>query len=286
MTNRLIDTARTDRLPRDFLADSGEVFAEFGVPTQDSGNVSYGISLDDGQRYFVKTAGQPDDPLPFLPHGARVELLRNAVRLNARFRHSALPELHNVIEAPTGPLLVYAWVDGELLNVPQARREDPTSSYQRFRSMPAQRIVDCLDTIFAVQAGLGDQGWVAADFYDGSLIYDFTAHRLHIVDLDFYQAGPFVNEMGRMFGSSRFMAPEEFRRGAIIDSRTNVFTMGRTALLLLGDGTTTRAAFRGTDAQYAVIERACSEDPERRHPTLASFHTEWRSATGHSSATC
>ena len=32
----------------------------------------------------------------------------------------------------------------------------------------------------------------------------------HVVDLDHYQLGAFSNEMGRMFGSSRFMAPEEF----------------------------------------------------------------------------
>ena len=45
-----------------------------------------------------------------------------------------------------------------------------------------------------------------------------------------------------MFGSSRFMAPEEFERGALIDERTNVFTMGRTAAVLLADGTLHRCS--------------------------------------------
>ena len=56
--------------------------------------------------------------------------------------------------------------------------------------------------------------------------------------------------MGRMFGSSRFMAHEEFERGARIDERTTVFTMGRTAAVLLSDGTLERRPFRGSDALY------------------------------------
>ena len=41
---------------------------------------------------------------------------------------------------------------------------------------------------------------------------DFEARRLHLIDLDSYHRGPTVNEMGRMFGSTRFMAPEEFEQ--------------------------------------------------------------------------
>lgn len=50
-----------------------------------------------------------------------------------------------------------------------------------------------------------------------------------MIDLDTYSRGPVVNTMGRMFGSTRFMAPEEFARGAVIDQRTTVFTLGRLA---------------------------------------------------------
>jgi serine/threonine protein kinase, bacterial len=40
--------------------------------------------------------------------------------------------------------------------------------------------------------------------------------------------------MGRLWGSSRFMSPEEFGLGAKIDERTNVFNMGAIAFGLLG----------------------------------------------------
>ena len=54
-----------------------------------------------------------------------------------------------------------------------------------------------------------------------------------MVDLDSYRDPPFANDMGRMFGSDRFMAAEEYELGARIDERTTVFTMGRTVGVLL-----------------------------------------------------
>ena len=112
--------------PEQYLRSVGRVFAEFGALTQDSGNVSYGVQIDQ-QRFFVKTAGRPDDPLPFLDHAARVALLRNAVRLSETFSHPTLPRLHRVVESPIGPLLFYEWLDGALRGVTRERRDDPES---------------------------------------------------------------------------------------------------------------------------------------------------------------
>src|SRR6185503_15042790 len=99
-----------------FMRSVGSVFAENGSETQGSGNRSYGIQIG-SERYFVKTAGRPSDPRSFLSHAGRVALLRNAVRLHATFRHPIAPPLYRAVEAPSGPLLVYPWVDGELLGV-------------------------------------------------------------------------------------------------------------------------------------------------------------------------
>ena len=79
---------------------------------------------------------------------------------------------------------------------------------QRFRRLPRPQIMEALDVIFDLHYELAQAGWIAVDFYDGCLIYDFACHELHVVDLDMYRESPFVNEMGRMFGSSRYMAPE------------------------------------------------------------------------------
>ena len=273
----LLDVERIEQAPDIYLNAVGCVFAVFDERSQDSGNISYGVQTPQG-RYFVKTAGYPDDPNPFLSHSERVSLLRNAVRLWQSCDHPTLPPLHQVIESPTGPLLVYQWVDGELIRVDAAMRDDPQSTFQRFRQLPSHEIIRALDLVYELHHQLAQLGWVAVDFYDGCLIYDFDHQKLHIVDLDHYCEGPFINEMGRLFGSSRFMAPEEFERGARIDERTTVFTMGRTAAVLLSDGTLERGPFRGSDALYDVLRHACCDDLSERYDSVATFFAAWMDA--------
>lgn len=275
MPHALLDCDVIDVDAKQYLRSVGTVFAEFSDQTQDSGNVSYGVQIG-AERYFVKTAGDPHDPRPVPEHAARVALLRNAARLRESCNHFTLPRLYRVIESPTGPLLVYQWLDGELLGVSRSQRDNPASAFQRFRSLPVSTIRRCLDAIFDLHDQIARAGWIAADFYDGCLIYDFDSGRLGVVDLDMYREGPFRNEIGRMFGSTRFMAPEEFELGALIDERTNVFVMGRTALVFLSDGTLDAGAFRGSPALLEVVARAC--DPRRscRFDSMAAFCRAWR----------
>jgi serine/threonine-protein kinase len=261
-------------LPRDYLASVGEVFATFDSRTQDSGNVSYGVAAG-GRRWFVKTAGSPAAEA-FLNHAQRMELLENAQRVAASLTHPALPTLHNVLPSAWGPMLVYDWVPGELLGGKPEHRADPASAHQRLRRLPVAELTAAFDTMLDVHVQLEAQGWVACDLYDGALIYDFEARQLNLVDLDTYHRGPFVNEMGRMFGSTRFMAPEEFEKGAAIDWRTTVFTLGRHIAVFLSDGTLERAPFRGSDAQHAAVVRACQPAPRERFPTVADFAAAWR----------
>jgi serine/threonine-protein kinase len=277
MPHPLLDCDVINEQPEQFLRSIGKVFAEFGAVTQDSGNVSFGVQVGE-ERYFVKTSGRPDDPRPYPKHQARVALLRNAVRLSRGTRHPTLPRLHQVIESPDGPLLVYEWLDGELLRVSRNQRDDPGSAFQRFRRLPAATIRECLDAVFDLHHLLSAAGWIAVDFYDGCLIYDFESGYLGIVDLDSYHAGPFHNEMGRMVGSDRFMAPEEFELGALIDERTNVFVMGRTALVFLSDGTLAADAFRGKRDLFEVVAKACEPERSRRYDSMAAFYSAWRRA--------
>ena len=209
MVHPLLDVESLNESPGSYLQRTGGVFAIFDEHTQDSGNVSYGVKVDD-RCYFIKTAGSPNDTSANLSHMQRVDLLLNAVKLARSCDHPALPCLHRVIQSPDGPMLVYAWASGELIHATRMKREQPQSAYRRFRRLPAEKILSVLDTIYELHNYLVRLGWIAVDFYDGCLIYDFDSERLQVVDLDMYHKGPFVNAMGRMFGSSRFMAPEEF----------------------------------------------------------------------------
>ena len=124
----------------------------FGAETQDSGNVSYGVQVAH-ERFFVKTTDQ--EASVYLSHADRVGLLRNAIGLNAAIRHPLLPRLLNVLESAAGPMLVYQWVEGELL---RAAKGDPDSAHERFRRLPVQEIQSALDGLFDLHRALAAAG--------------------------------------------------------------------------------------------------------------------------------
>lgn len=65
---------------------------------------------------------------------------------------------------------------------------------------------------------------------------------------------------------------------APIDERTTLFAMGRTAAVFLSDNSLEREPFRGSDALYEIITRACREDRDERYPSIHDFYTEWQEA--------
>lgn len=278
MPDHCFDT-RTSFAPRTYLASIGQIFATFDERTQDSGNVSYGVAVGD-QRYFVKTAGDPQYQGCLLPHAERVALLRNAIELRRSCSHPALPALHRVVGSPHGPLLAYEWVTGELLKGSSREAQDPASAFCRLVRLPVEDILQMLDAVYQLHAELASSGWIAVDFYDSSLLYDFEARRLKVMDLDHYHRGPFTNTMGRMFGSTRFMAPEEFELGACIDERTTVFTLGRAAAVFLTGGSLEAGDCPCGGAILEVIQRACQTDRAQRFASVATFHETWRRARG------
>ena len=267
MSHPLTEVASIDVAIESYLGQVGEVFQAFRQ--QDSGTVSYGV-LVGGRRWFVKESGNP----------SIVESLRRALHLHTMVQHPALPRLHNSSRTPGGLALVYEWVPGEVLYDPRFTREqrrwDPAHPHVRFRSLPVGEILDALDTIFDVHVLLSDAGFVASDFYDGCIIYDFGGRLVFLCDLDEYRHGPFVLDMDRNYGSTRFMAPEEYRRGSTLDQVTNVFSLARAATVLLGDGTESLDAWRGSDALREVVVRATKAERSQRHQSVREFVEEWR----------
>jgi serine/threonine protein kinase len=258
---RRVFPAEIDVQPFTYLNRFGTIFARFGAETQDSGNISYGVRTGDA-RYFVKTAGERDNADPYLDFDGRVALLRNAVELAKSVVHPALPTLHAVIESPDGPLLVYEWREGELLGTYRSSE----SAHDRFKALPAEEVLAALDTLYELHADLDATGWVEGDFYDAAMLYDFPTRRLTVMDLDTYHRGPFRNTMGRMFGSTRFMAPEEHSLGAPIDTRTTAYVMARTALIFLADP---------PPAIHAVLQEATTT----RFPSYRAFYEGWSTAS-------
>jgi serine/threonine protein kinase len=276
----LTTVASTEGSAETLVKRSAVVLRTFDHLTQDSGNVSWLVDAG-GHQLFVKTAGSasspPGAPAPLLDHAGRVALLENAVELARSCDHPALARLRNVIATTSGPALVYDAAPGENLGVDRARRSDPASPYQRFAHLPGPRMLAVLDVLVDLHVALADRGWVACDLYDGCLIVA-PDDRLTVIDLDTYHRGPFTNTMGRMFGSERFMAPEELTLGATVDQRTTVFTLARLATHFGTRLTEDLEWFVGSTARAEVLRRACRPDPARRFPTVADFAAAWTDA--------
>ncbi|MGW7098661.1 serine/threonine protein kinase [Streptomyces sp. NPDC054838] len=247
----------------------GTVFRRFDE--QGSGCVSYGL-LASGKRWFVKTATTAEG----------IASLRRALSLHGQVSHASLVPLAYSFATDDGLVLVHPWMSGEVLYHPTRSRRGgravPGSPMARFRAQPLPRVHAALESVLSAHRAVDDAGFIAVDFYDGCMLYDFDLHRMVLCDLDEYRPGPFVLEADRLPGSTRYMAPEQFARGSLIDSRTTVFGLGR-ALRLLLDAGDEEKQWRGTPEQLAVVRRATATLPERRYPSVRSLIDAWRAAT-------
>lgn len=264
-------TTCVDKSVAECVVGLGRVFATFGERTQDSGHVSYGVQTPDGERVFVKSAGR-DAPSPAgTSFGERVALLRRAAELQQQVKHPALVPLLRVAEAVDGIAVFYTWFDGELLHSPRERRDDPGEPFGRFMRLPAAEIAHALDAIIDVHVRIEEAGWVSGDLYDGCLMYNFADRDVRVIDFEHYRPGPYVNDVGQLPGSTRFMAPEEFEKGAGIDRRTTVFNLGRMIELLL-------LSHHDVPAVAELAAAATAKSPADRPPTVGELQRQWRDA--------
>ena len=261
-----------------FLKQLGQVFRVFDA--QDSGNICFGVDTGT-EKLFVKYAGAQTINYQGQPADA-IDRLTQAMPVYNACRHPNLVELREHFPLRAGYAAIFSWFPGESLHGFRAmtpeQHDVPTF---RHRQLPLAQRLDSLEDIFAFHEHVARQGYVAIDFYDASLLYDFTRMRTMICDIDAYAPRPYTNTMGRMWGSSRFMSPEELELGAAIDEVSNVFTMGATAFVLLGGGSDrSLEKWEGNAAKFNVARKAADLDRNQRYPSIAAFRQAWHAAKG------
>jgi serine/threonine protein kinase len=258
----------------DFLPTVGRVVRRFGE-RGDSRTTIVGVETDAGP-VVVKHATDQES----------VGWLESAIRFHAAVVHRWITPIIHHVRTPAGLAIVQPWAVGEVLHDPfdptVPERDAPGSPYQRFLALPVPEIIEALTQLIEAHLAVAEAGFVAVDLYDGCLIYDVDHQQLSLIDLDLYRPGPYVLDADRQYGSTTFMAPEEWQRGATIDERTTVYTLGRFILVLLGasrHGAPERAAFRGNDQVFELALRACATDPADRFASVADLHHAWVAAT-------
>lgn len=264
-----------------WLQQMGRVFKVFDQ--QDSGNICFGIN-NNGEKLFVKFAGAKTTEFNGDPKDA-IYRLKTAVPLYYDLQHSTLITIKDHYEVETGYVVIFDWFDGECLHPhwsypPPAKYTDPNSPYYKYKQLSVNDRLQSLESIFSFHVFVEDKNCVAIDFYDGSILYGFSQKQTMVCDIDFYQKRPYFNTMGRLWGSSRFMSPEEFELGSEIDSLTNVFNMGAVAFAILG-GELDRSFSKWEASQelYDIALKAVSNDRYNRYRSVREFYETWVSAT-------
>lgn len=239
---------------------------------QDSGNLCFRVEGPYG-RLFVKYAGERTINYLGKPSDAALALER-AMPLYEN-RHPSLTELITHGPAGRGYAAVFRWVDAPCL------RPNPPDfgAYSHLRALPPMRSLKIIDGVYDLHLMLAKKGLIAVDFYDGNVLIDFDIDRAIVCDIDLYRPAPAVNDRGRMQGSSRFLAPEEYLMGAALDECTNVYAMGALAFEFFGDNRDrARETWRGPALLYDVAVKATQAERRYRYPTMRDFVEAWRGA--------
>jgi serine/threonine-protein kinase len=259
-----------------FLSKYGKVFKVFD--SQDSGNICFGIKNGD-KKYFVKFAGAPKNNYianrdsGAIDEKSAVKLLKQAVPLYKELAHPALIKFISAEDIGGGYAAVFEWEEA----VGIEPKDSP--NYMKFMQMPVEKKYRAFEDIMAFHAHVAAKGYVALDFYDGSILYDYEREKVVICDIDLYQKSPFINagNLG-IVGSARYVSPEECAPDTVIDEITNVYTMGATAFALFAFGNRSPEAWTLFPELYAVVKKAVSDERSNRQQSIEQLITEWRAA--------
>lgn len=253
----------------EFLSDYGRVFKVYDQ--QDSGNLCFGVQSAERKR-FVKLAGASTMRSNTSPDEV-VSRMKGTISIYEDLSHPTLIQLIEHKEVNGGYITVFDWFEGDCMG----RQYE---SYARFETLPLTEKLNIFHEIVLFHIHVHSRGYIAIDFYDGCILYDFERKQMMLCDIEFYSKNkPIINTMGRMWGSSRYMSPEEFQKGAVIDERSNVYLMGATAFQLFGGGTDrSREAWRAGDELYPIAWKAVQAKKEERYSSINEFHSAWTDA--------
>jgi len=254
-----------------FLSKYGKVFKVYD--DQDSGNICFGMA-DGDNKYFVKFAGAPTARANVSTDEA-IKRMKLTVPIYRDLAYPILTRLIDAEEIGGGYAMVFEWTDAECMG-----RQYPKSR-EKFMQMPLDIRLRVFDEILDFHTHVAKKGYIAIDFYDGCIMYDFNIDRTVLCDIEFYAKTPYKNPIGRMWGSSRFMSPEEFILGAVIDEITNVYTMGATAFAFFGNERDRcfEQWVLGNEL-FDIAKKAVNDDRNKRQQSIEQFIAEWRVTKG------
>lgn len=285
------------RKARDFkwLKRYGSAF--WSIDETGSGCICIGMQ-NENQKYFCKIAGVETLEADVSPLES-VNVLKHSVQLYQDLCHPNLTKVIEHYEYEDMYIVVFEWSDGECLFDHWNFDQYKTNSYlkspaHRFNELPVKEKLDAVTVLFSFLTTVSNADYVAVDFYDGSIMYDFSTKKTTICDIDFFQKKPLTNTLGKhWFGTKRLKAPEEYVLNARIDDDTTVFTLGALIFNFFGEFSPSDIAVRYENNQffpcsfdkwqlneesYAVVLKATGLNRKHRFRNMTEFHAAWNKA--------
>ena len=257
------------------------------------------IGMEDAERkYFCKIAGVNSIEAE-VSQKESVEILKEAVHLYYDLAHPNLIKIIEEYDYDQFYVVVFEWASGECLfdhwNFEKYQRDTTIKSpKEKFKELPVSKKLKAVEVLFSFLQNVNQKGYVAVDFYDGSIMYDFSTDTITICDIDFFRKAPVVNDKGmEWFGTKRLKAPEEYIEGCAIDEQTNIFTLGALIFEFFGNFSDEEIQKRYCDNQfvpcslmnwqlseesYRVAAKAVSLNKNERYLSFAAFFYEWKAA--------
>ena len=257
------------------------------------------IGMEDAERkYFCKIAGVNTVEAE-VSQKESVEILKEAVHLYYDLAHPNLIKIIEEYDYDQFYVVVFEWASGECLfdhwNFETYQRDTTIKSpKEKFKELPVGKKLKAVEVLFSFLQNVNQKGYVAVDFYDGSIMYDFSTDTITICDIDFFKKAPVVNDKGiEWFGTKRLKAPEEYIEGCAIDEQTNIFTLGALIFEFFGSFSDEEIQKRYCDNQfmpcslmnwqlseesYRVAAKAVSLNKSERYLSFSEFFYEWKAA--------
>ena len=258
-----------------FINKYGRVFKVFD---KQFGAICFGTEKA-GKRYFLKFAGaktiKADDKLNIED---AISILKYSVLKYKELKHPLLVNQIDAEEIGGGFLTVFDWFDGVSFGYPQ------TEMAKKFMALPTNKKQRVYEGILEFHAHVAEQGYVAIDFNDQNVLYNFDSGSFAICDIDFYAKQCYLNGSLDGFGAPLHMSPEENRIYGLVDEISNVYTMGATAFCFFADAmfihseNFLREKWELSQKLYEVAKKAVNEPRNERQQSIRSFIAEWKEA--------
>ena len=272
-----------------WLNNYGTVFSV--IDETGSGCISFGIKKDN-KKYFFKIAGAKTVNAE-ISEEESIKLLKEAVIKYKDIKNDNLIKLVDAFEYKDFYVVIYEYAEGECLfdhwNFDRYEKTKEITPLMKFKSLPVEKRLNVVDKLFSFFESFIDAGYVAVDFYDSSIIYDFDNDEVTFCDIDLFRKMPTVNDLGTgYFGTKRLKAPEENELGATIDEQTSLFTLGAIIFDMFSNASNIKERytkgcfipnkideFELNNSVYNVLLKATAYNRNDRYKTIKEFKDDF-----------